>query len=324
MNELTKRVAGAMLAIQRYPWEQGVCAQAMYEAGVENVWVPMAHDAILRQKEDGRLAVINSNIAVTDPAANGEVCLRAWELTGDEFYKKGAQKMFDYLMRQAPRTPDGVIYHNTVTFDEHFTPQQLWVDSAYMAPLFIAVMGDVDEAAKQLYGLFKYLQDPETKLLFHNYDVGTGKFVRHLRWATGNGWALMGIARVAIEAKKQGKLELYHELTGMGNEVLEALLRYQQPDGRFLDIVDDSASFIDGTSAMMMSVYIYRGVIEGWLGRDELPYAEKAFEAVSGSIDRFGILHEVCGCPNFVSQGTSAEAQASYIMAATWREKALR
>lgn len=62
MNELTKRVAGAMLAIQRYPWEQGVCAQAMYEAGVENVWVPMAHDAILRQKEDGRLAVINSTI----------------------------------------------------------------------------------------------------------------------------------------------------------------------------------------------------------------------------------------------------------------------
>ena len=135
-----------------------------------------------------------------------------------------------------------------------------------MAPPFIAVMGDVDEAAKRLYGLFKYLQDPETKLLFHDYDVGTGKFVRRLRWATGNGWALMGIARVAIEAKKQGKLELYHELTGMGNEVLEALLRYQQSDGRFLDIVDDSASFIDGTSAMMMSVYIYRGVIEGWLG----------------------------------------------------------
>ena len=136
MNELTKRVAGAMLAIQRYPWEQGVCAQAMYEAGVENVWVPMAHDAILRQKEDGRLAVINSNFAVTDPAANGEVCLRAWELTGDEFYKKGAQKMFDYLMQQAPRTPDGVIYHNTVTFDEDFTPQQLWVDCLHGAAVY--------------------------------------------------------------------------------------------------------------------------------------------------------------------------------------------
>ena len=77
MNETMQKVAGAMLAIQRYPWEQGVCAQAMYELGDNEIWVAMAHDAILRQKEDGRLAVINENVAVTDPAANGEVCLRA-------------------------------------------------------------------------------------------------------------------------------------------------------------------------------------------------------------------------------------------------------
>ena len=37
MNETARRVMGAMLAIQRYPWEQGVCAQAMYEAGKENI-----------------------------------------------------------------------------------------------------------------------------------------------------------------------------------------------------------------------------------------------------------------------------------------------
>ena len=39
--------------------------------------------------------------------------------------------------------------------------------------------------------------------------------------------------------------------------------------------------------------------------------------------DRFGILHEVCGCPHFVAEGTSAESQAAFIMADTWREKAL-
>ena len=105
MNETAQRVMGAMLAIQRYPWEQGVCAQAMYEAGQENIWVAMAHDAILRQTPDGRLAVTGENIAVTDPAANGEVCWRAWELTGDAFYKDGAQRMYDYLMHTAPRTP---------------------------------------------------------------------------------------------------------------------------------------------------------------------------------------------------------------------------
>lgn len=323
MNEITQKVFGAMLAVQRYPWEQGVAAQAAYEAGVESVWVAMAHEAILRRGDDGRLATKNSNVSVTDPAANGEVCWRAWELTGDGFYKDGAQKMYDYLMNAAPRTPDGIIYHNNVTFDQHFTSAQLWVDSCYMAPPFLAVMGNVEEAVKQLRGMFRYLQCEETKVLFHNYDVGSGTFVRRLRWATGNGWALMGIARVAIEAKKRGMANAYNELTAMGNELLDAMLQYQQPDGRFLDIMDDKNSFVEGTAAMMMSVYIYRGILEGWLGKEYLIHAEKAFAAVTADIDRFGILRHVCGCPHFVEEGTSCEAQASYVMAAAWRERVM-
>lgn len=324
MNETTKKVMGAMLAVQRYPWEQGVCAQAMFEAGIQSVWVAMAHEAIVRAAPDGRLAVNNENIAVTDPACNGEVCWRAWELTGDEFYRNGAQRMYDYLMNQAPRTPDGVLYHNTVTFDPHFTSSQLWVDSCYMAPPFIAVMGNVKEAVEQLRGMFRYLQCRETRVMFHNYDVGSGKFVRRLRWATGNGWALMGVARVAIEAKKRGMLAEYEELTAMGNELLDAMLAYQLPDGRFHDIMDDESSFIEGTASMMMSVYIYRGVIEGWLDKKYIAFAEKAFASVTANIDAFGILRHVCGCPHFVVEGTSAEAQASYVMAATWREKVLQ
>ncbi len=205
----------------------------------------------------------------------------------------------------------------------HFTSAQLWVDSCYMAPPFLAVMGYVEEAVRQLRGMFRYLQCKETKVLFHNYDVGSGKFVRRLRWATGNGWALMGIARVAIEAKKRGMMDYYNELTAMGNELLDAMLQYQQPDGRFLDIMDDENSFVEGTAAMMMSVYIYRGVLEGWLGKEYLMHAEKAFAAVTADIDRFGILRHVCGCPHFVEEGTSCEAQASYVMAAAWRERAM-
>ena len=48
-----------------------------------------------------------------------------------------------------------------------------------------------------------------------------------------------------------------------------------------------------------------------------------AIVACCTKADRFGILHEVCGCPHFVAEGTSAEAQAAFIMADTWREKAL-
>ena len=323
MNELAQKVSRAMLAIQRYPWEQGVAAQAMYEAGQTATWVCMAHDAILRQQPDGRLAVINSNIAVTDPAANGEVCLRAYELTGDKFYKNGADRMLNYLKNDAPRTPDGVIYHNTVTFDPHFTPCQLWVDAAYMAPPFLAVMGETKDAAVQIKGLFRYLRDPETGVLFHNYDVGSGKFVRRLRWATGNGWALMGIARVVEELNKRGETEEADALIALGNSLLDSLLPFIREDGRFHDIMDDDSSYSDCTSSLMMSVYIYRGILSGWLDKSYLKYAEKAYTTSCAKVDGFGILHEVCGCPHFVEEGTSCEAQASFIMADAWRNKVL-
>lgn len=89
----------------------------------------MAHDAVLRQQPDGRLAVINENIAVTDPAANGYVVKKAFDITGDKL------------------------------------------------------------------------------------------------WATGNGWALMGMAAVADIAKAAGKIKISKNLCKMSNALLDSLLK---------------------------------------------------------------------------------------------------
>lgn len=35
----------------------------------------------------------------------------------------------------------------------------------------------------------------------------------------------------------------------------------------------------------------------------------------------FGIIHEVCGCPDFVFSGTSAESMAAYLMMHAWKKK---
>lgn len=43
-------VRNAMLAVQRYPWEQGVCMQALYELGDVTTAVAMAHDAVITPK----------------------------------------------------------------------------------------------------------------------------------------------------------------------------------------------------------------------------------------------------------------------------------
>ena len=318
---LTDKVICAMLAMQRHPWEQGVCAQALYEAGQDDLWIPMAYDAIKRQGADGRLAMMGGGAAVSDPAANGEVCLRAYEKTGDSFFLERARRMLDYLEKTAPRTEDGIICHNQVSFHEGHSSRQLWIDGLYMVPPFLAAMGRIREAAEQIDGYIRALYDESAGLFYHIIDTEQQRFVRQKHWATGNGWALMGLARVAEEADRQGDRETACRLSAFCAGLLRSMLRFQLEDGRFHDILDEADSFIDGTSALMAATVIYRGILNGTLEKDCLEAAERAFATVSGKVDGIGLVREVCGCPHFTEEGTSAEAQAAWIMADSWRKK---
>jgi rhamnogalacturonyl hydrolase YesR len=316
-----QKVKNAMLAVQRYPWEQGVCAQALLESADTAAFIAMAHDAVLRQAPDGRLAVTGENIAVTDPAANGEAVWRAYEHTGDELYKHAAENLLKYYSRKAPRTLQGLVCHNDISFAEGYSPQQIWADSCYMLPPFLAVMGEWGEAQKQLDGYLCCLSDPKTGLLFHIYDAGTGRFVRKKLWATGNAWALLGIGRM-ISLSKCEKIRGKYIKTG--TELLNSMLKYQCKFGLFFDILDDTNSFEEGTSAMMTAAFIYRGIAENWLNRKYITNADLVYDNIHGGessckIDKYGIIRGVCGCPHFNSLGTSAEAQAAYIMMEHWR-----
>ncbi|MCL2109578.1 MAG: glycoside hydrolase family 88 protein [Oscillospiraceae bacterium] len=314
-----EKVKTAMLAVIRYPWEHGVCAQALYEAGETVAYVNMAREAVHRQQEDGRFATIVDNVAVTDPASCGEAVLRASELTGDIYYKIGALKMLDYIRKKAPRTEGGIVLHNEVSFFEGFSTRQIWVDSCYMLPPFLAIMGEFDEAEKQMDGYIDCLKDPKTGLLYHIYDTEQKRFVRKKLWATGNAWALMGIARLVSEAKATANDRIFEKYTKILRDMLDTMLGFQCENGMFRDILDEPNSFYDGTSAMMTAAVIYRGVYEKWLDEKYLENAEKIYGYIPSTIDEYGLIHGVCGSPDFQSEGHSAEAQAAFVFMEAWR-----
>ena len=317
-----EKVIQCMLAMQRYPWEQGVCAQSLYEAGREDLWIPMAYDAIRRQAPDGRLAMIGGDAAVSDPAANGEVCLRAYQRTRDPFYLDGAQRMLEYLEHTAPRTADGIVCHNSVSFEKGYSPAQLWIDGLYMVPPFLAVMGRTDEAAEQIRGYIRHLFDEKAGLFYHIVDTESGKYVRNKHWATGNGWALMGLARVIETAGEAGRTDIREELAPFMNRLLESMTAWQAADGRFHDILDDPDTFLDGTSALMMAAAVFRGILHGYVRGSFRDAAEAAYRTMAEKTDGMGLIHGVCGCPDFIAEGSSAEAQAAFVMAGAWRGKA--
>ena len=125
-------VKRALLAMQRHSWEQGVAAQAFLELGDTGTVVAMAFEAVSRQREDGRLAVVGGNNAVTDPAANGEPVMFAAEMTGDPALREAAKRMLNWLLHRAPRTEDGTLHHIG-------SKPQGWIDSAGVSSVGLPV-----------------------------------------------------------------------------------------------------------------------------------------------------------------------------------------
>ena len=299
MTDKGLKAANALLAMQRHPWEQGFAAQAFYEAGRNDIWLPMARECAFRAAPDGRLSLMSDSNGVCDPASAGEVCLRAWEKTGDRYFRRAADNMLAYINTMAPKTKEGYVYHT-------LNRKQLWSDSGYMLPPFLHAMGDTAQAYRQYEGYDRYLKDSATGLYTHIFDFENSAACDRRIWATGNAWILMGLLRI-----------------GSGNTevLLDNMLGYLRTDGLFHDVLNDPTSFTDGTTALMTAYVIFRGVREGTLSAKYLDKAEKAYTVNADSMDYLGIIHGVCGAPRFNEQGTSAEAQAAFILADSEREK---
>jgi rhamnogalacturonyl hydrolase YesR len=300
------KVKSAMLSMQRYAWEQGVASQSLLELGETELVILMAKDAVLRQQEDGRLAVVGCFQGVTDPAANGESVLFAAKVTGDPVLKKGAEKMLNYLLEKAPKTSSGILYHIS-------DKPQVWIDSLYMAPPFIAVSGYPKEAVKQIKGFRDILWNKDKKLFSQIWDDKKKSFIQKECWGVGNGWAAAGITRVI----KSLPLEMAHEkkvLTEFLKEIIDGCLNHIRMDGFFHNIVDDPKTFVETNLGQMLAYSIYRGVKGGWLEPSYIKHAEKMRKAAHSKVDKYGFVRDVCGAPEFESPGTAVEGQAFFIL----------
>lgn len=297
--------------MQRHSWEQGVAAQVFVERGKDDnpLVIQMAKEAVLRQDKDGRLAIIGSDQGVTDPAANGEAVALAARLTGDSGLHEGAQRMLDYLLHKAPRSRDGILYH---IIDK----PQMWIDSMYMAPPFLAVMGYHNEAIKQIEGWRNRLWNAEHKLFSHIWDEDTQHFVREDFWGVGNGWAAAGMARV-IRSLPQSMANDKARLVAYVRDVLSGCVAHLRPDGLFHNVVDNPDTFIETNLSQMLAHTIYSGVGEGWLDPNYTKAADTMRAAAHTKVDQYGLVQGVCGAPTFDHPGTAPEGQAFFLLMET-------
>jgi len=300
-----EKVKKALLCMQRHSWEQGVASQALLELGENELVILFAKEAITRQLPDGRLGVVNNLNAVTDPGANGESVMFAYKQTGDVIFKEALDKMIEWFLVRAPRNKNGIIYHISER-------AQMWVDTLFMMPPFLAKTGYFAEAIKQIEGHIELLYDKDKKLFSHMWDDTLQEFARKDFWSVGNGWAVSGMTRVILTLPDEYKKEK-EMLIGYVKECVDSCLSYMRDDGLFYNVVDNKSTFVETNLAQMLSYTIYRGMVGGWFSLSYLEYAEKMREAAHRKVDEYGLVQGVCGAPYFDHAGWAPEGQAFFL-----------
>jgi unsaturated rhamnogalacturonyl hydrolase len=226
--------------------------------------------------------------------------------TDDKDLGDACDSLLNWALKSAPRNHNGIVYHVP-------NRPEFWIDSMYMLPPYLAAAGHPKEALRQIYGYRTALFDCQTGLFSHKWDDEKQAFVRKDFWGAGNGWAAAGLART-IDLLPETMSSQKQELVQIARALVDCLLKYKRSDWLFHNVIDDPGSFVEVNLSQMLAYVIYRGLVAGWLpGKYEKP-ARSLRQAVSGKVDRFGLVQGVCGSPRFDKPGVAAEGQSFYLL----------
>jgi unsaturated rhamnogalacturonyl hydrolase len=304
-SEKLEKAKALLLGMQRHSWEQGVAAQAFFECGDSATGILLAREAAHRQAPDGRLALMDAGDSL-DPGANGGPVLAAYALTGEEVFRRAAEGMAGWFLQRAPRAADGTLYHTT-------TGAWTLVDGIYHLAPFLAQAGCPQEAVKQIQAVHRIHYLPEKRLYAHCWDEEKGAFRRAACWGGAQGWMAGALARTIayLPADMGAEKEL---LSAYLRQLLDGCLAHQRADGLFHDVIDDPATFVETTAALMLAYAIYRAVGGGTLARGYLSAADRMRAAAWAQVDELGCVQGAAGAPSFDFPGFSAESQAFLIL----------
>jgi len=296
----------ALLSMQRHSWEQGVAAHAAIDAGEVALAKALGREAMARQDDAGMLAA-TGDIGLVNGAACGEVvALLAAE--GEAGAAEALERQRWWILRDCPRAESGALFHLADL-------EELWVDTVYHVVPFLVLTGDFAPADMQ-YRLHKsLLWHEDTGLYGHRRNAATGDWVREVPWASGNGWVAAGLTRALHLGGDRTPQEMRSRWQREARALLDACAAHERPDGRFHDVLDDPATFVDGTAGLMLAYAAFTGVAAGWLEVDYALSARRWMDAALAHVDENGLVREVCGCPHFTGLGTSSEAQAFALLA---------
>ncbi len=246
-------------------WKQGTLLNALHFCGLDD----QLHKTV-SEFVDARPLIVPG--AIADNASR----IRA-------FFHAGFQDVAREALAEFKRQ---VVEVNGVTQHANARPtlNWVWVDTAYMVPPSMALMGELDFAFGDLLGFYRILVN-ENGLLRHLKQeigvrpeerlVGETEWIDGSAWGRGNGWYVAGCVDTLDYAKV-----LNAEVEQIFAKVCQSLLRYQDGQGAWHAIIDDLDSPQEMSATTAIAYAFLRGCRMGLLPSEYENAARRAIAEV--------------------------------------------
>lgn len=169
---------------------------------------------------------------------------------------------------------------------------RIWIDDMFM---ITAVQSQayratgnrkyIDRSAKEMVLYLDKIQ-LESGLFYHSPEA-------HFSWGRGNGWMAVGMAEMLRNMPKDDQYRV--RIMNGYKKMMAALLKYQEKDGMWRQIIDDPEAWRETSATGMFTYAMITGVKNGWL--DKKIYgasARKGWLSLITYINQNDELTEVC------------------------------
>ncbi len=237
--------------------------------------------------EDGTIRTYDPSKYNLDDINEGRVLFPLYERTGDEKYRRAADRLAKQLKDQ-PRTAEGSFWHKLIY------PNQVWLDGIYMAQPFRALyakhFGDRDysDIVKQIVTVRDRMFDPQKQLYYHGYDATKSIFwadpvtgCSKNFWLRAIGWfatALVDLLEIVDDPDALNRLGLLFV------ELMEGVARYADADtGMYYQVVDQGGregNYLETSGSCMIAYAMLKGARLGWLEPSLNELGKKTFDGI--------------------------------------------
>lgn len=169
---------------------------------------------------------------------------------------------------------------------------RMWIDDMFMITAVQSqayrATGDtayINRAAREMVLYLDTLQK-ENGLFYHAPDVP-------FFWGRGDGWMAVGMSELLRSLPKSNPN--YARIMKGYKLMMTSLLKYQDADGMWHQLIDDPASWAETSCTGMFTFAFITGVKQGWLDKKlYAPAARKAWLKLITYINADGDITEVC------------------------------